>query len=110
MYIADTLSRDYLDEEMKYEIIACTEAERDIEKTNVFENKSISDKTIEKIKLETENDKELQILKKYIQTEWPGNLSDIDESVKQFHGMRNYLYVEEGIIFKGDQIIIPKSM
>ena len=110
MYIADTLSRDYLDEETKYEIIACTEAERDIEKTNVFENKSISDKTIEKIKLETENDKELQILKKYIQTEWPGNLSDIDESVKQFHGMRNYLYVEEGIIFKGDQIIIPKSM
>lgn len=50
MYIADTLSRDYLNEETKYEIIASTETERDIENTDVFENKSISDKTIEKIK------------------------------------------------------------
>ncbi|XP_072152554.1 uncharacterized protein [Bemisia tabaci] len=104
MYIADLLSRQYLQdvaeddpEEMEYVHSVLTE-----------EKGSLSD--LEELKRETENDPTLQILKEYLLNGWPNNKSVWPDNVKPFWKIKEFLYLEDGVIFNDERIVVPKAM
>lgn len=86
---------------------------------NFFENaleayanmiKYVSDNQLAKLKNETNKDKELEILKETIFCGWPDNKSKVDTPVRPYRKHRDVIVVNQGILSKGNQFIIPTSM
>lgn len=98
LFIADTLSRAFLknneDEKMTkfYEI-------------NLLEDIPVADVRIQEFKNETENDKILKKIKEYILNGWKN-----DNDVKPYLNFKDEISLQDGILFKGDRIIVPASM
>lgn len=70
----------------------------------------VSNKIIESIKKEVENDPECRELKKYIVNGFPDYISDMPENLRWFYKFASDLSIQEDIIFKNDQILIPRCM
>jgi len=49
-------------------------------------------------------------LKEIIHEGWPNNIKDLPTVIRQYWSFRDELAVESGVIFKGRQILIPKSL
>ena len=49
-------------------------------------------------------------LKEIIHEGWPNNIKDLPTVLRQYWSFRDELAVESGVIFKGRQILIPKSL
>lgn len=126
MYLADTLSR-------APESIQNNEKQMDIYKVtseNIEEYDEIStieqlktgieydciytvdfaDKSIQKIAEETRNDDQLQLLKKQIRDGWPQTRKEVPDDIKCYWNYRCELTMEEDIILKQNQILIPRSL
>ena len=59
---------------------------------------------------ETVKDNTLYHLSKLIHEGWPDNIQDIPREVRDHWSYRDELAMENGIIFKGQQVVIPPSM
>ena len=98
LFIADTLSRAFLPE---------TGGSR------VFAVNSLLDlpsKTRDEMRRETEMDEDLQTLKKLIREGWPEQKSDVPEPMKLYFDIRDTLGEQDGILLKGERVIIPKTL
>ena len=100
MKIADTLSRastnqTFTDYESEFQVctVLCASKEK-----------------IEEIRAETEKDEELQTLTRITRDGWPENQSKIPTSMKPYWNFRDEISVYNGIVFKAEQMIIPKAM
>ncbi|KAL1446555.1 hypothetical protein WDU94_005570 [Cyamophila willieti] len=121
MYLADLLSRAPVsmeNEEKQFDIYEL-ESFNDISQINeirrgvyYLDNRkaSISDKSLEKIKFETEKDFQLCKLYKQIQQGWPENKQQVDNSIKCFWNYRSDLVFEDKFILKNNQIVVPKCL
>ncbi|KAK3092083.1 hypothetical protein FSP39_025049 [Pinctada imbricata] len=99
LLIADTLSRSYLPTETEHE------------RTRVLcVNEDISDSRLEKIRNETSRDKSLMDLKETIENGWPPAKHMLKDTCKPYYDMRETLSIIDGVLVKGEAIIIPKSM
>ena len=108
MYVADTLSRaaqplvgkptDGVAEEA--EIMVCS----------FIATLSASDERLEEIRKGTLGDEELLALKGTIKSGWPGAKSAVDPRVAEYWNIRDELYEADGILFKGQKIIVPQSL
>jgi transposase InsO family protein len=99
LIIADTLSRAYLtDEEVGVRIM------------NIDEFSDIPDKTVSAVKNATDTDDSMQVLIKIIKEGWPQNKQDIPRTVMPYYDIRDTLSVQNGVVMKGENIVIPKSM
>ena len=56
------------------------------------------------------HDRKMQTLKKTIVQGWPETRSTREPSVLEFWNHRDELSFEEGLIFRGQKIVIPKSL
>ena len=65
---------------------------------------------IEQIREETEKDPVLNELKNIIYTGWPETRTDCPERLHGYWNYRDELGVEDGIILKGNRIVIPRSL
>ena len=101
LYIADTLSRAYLSDSSSK-----SDETDDFEVMTVL---AISDERKSELVEHTKNDKTLQLLRKYVQDDWPGS-NHIPRDVKPYHAFRDELSVNEGIVFKGERPIIPEKL
>ena len=106
MLLADTLSRAHLSD-IAEEI---NEEEMTAQIHMVTSSKSIPDKQLVLIKEETKKDEELQRLITYIEMGWPNKKMKVHMSVKQFWPIKEELSVIGDIVFKGERIIIPRSV
>ena len=70
----------------------------------------ISDTKFEEIVGETVTDETLQCLIKQIRDGWPESQRDVDPRMLAYHSYRNELSVVDGMVLKGDRILIPQSM
>lgn len=59
---------------------------------------------------ETGKDDELQLLIKFINQGWPHDKNKLPEAIKGYHTYSNELSVSKGLVFKGERLIIPKSL
>ena len=103
MHLADTLSRAYL---------PTTEHPSGA----VFENVCaasflpVSNSKLREIQQATKEDRTLQALKDVILTGWPEERKDIPAEVTPYFSVRDELAFQDGIIFRGQRIVVPTRL
>ena len=114
MYIADTLSRGVNPSKAqgspKKEDIFQSECEREVESVNMACMVSVSDERMDEIREKTKDDKDLMYIMGYIQNGWPLTRKSLPVDIQMYFTFREELSVQNGIIFKGERVVIPKSM
>ena len=58
----------------------------------------------------TDADGEMALLKTITQAGWPDTLEDVSWRVKDYFHYRDELAVQDGLILKGEKLVIPLSM
>ena len=109
MYIADTLSRAYLSapsqvSEEEKEFI------RTVENVEMAKYLSISPERLHELQKKTQDDPILQDLKSNIKNGWPNERNRVLPRTRAYFNFRDELSVQDGIIFKGERVIVPISM
>ncbi|XP_052814250.1 uncharacterized protein K02A2.6-like [Mya arenaria] len=103
--VADTLSRNYLQDE---QIDVCKDI--DVHVHSVMENIAMSDQKMTLIKSKIETDQEMQTLKHTILTGWPDKRQNCPNSILQYWNFRDELTVIDDFLLKGNNVIIPKDL
>ncbi|XP_053403100.1 uncharacterized protein K02A2.6-like [Mercenaria mercenaria] len=108
MYISDTLSRAYIANgcATHLEDVLLTDYEKEIEATCSSDYLAVSSERQTRIKQATLEDQTLVKLIECIKNGW----NKAPREVKPYYSVRDELSVDNGIIFRGDRCIIPKSM
>lgn len=101
LYIADLLSR-YFDKNNKVSDI--DDIDELVHSLNCSNNKKIE------FQKETENDTVLKKLKNVIIEGWPRNKNCLDDELRVYYRMKDELYVDDGIIFLNERILVPSKM
>lgn len=102
--IADALSRTYIDEEYEFA------KDIDLHICSIIKNLPVSDLKIEKIKQIIETDSHLQNLVILIKNGFPNNKKNLESDMKVYWSYRDELTFMEGLICKGDKILIPEEL
>lgn len=105
-FIAHALSRAFVHENAE-------NIERDKEiaaQVNlIVQQNEIGDALLNKIKDETAKDEELSKLSQMIQTGWPNHNKKVNDKIRFFCKHKSELTTTDGIIYKDQAILIPKS-
>ena len=101
MTLADTLSRAYINRPSE---------QQDIETINHLDFILIRPERLEKLKEATAQDENLQTLKAVIMEGWPEDKSILPAEISPYFSFRDELSVQDGLIIKGDRVVIPWSM
>ena len=99
LIVADTLSRAYID------------SKEDVSKVlNIKWFHNIPDVRLHEIQQATMKDASLQQLKDYILEGWPTHKERVPPDIRRYFDLRHVLSFHEGIILKGEAILIPHSV
>ena len=98
--LADMLSRAYLDEPRN---------DTEYLSVNMASFLSISDRRIEVIRQETASDEILVKLRETILQGWPSK-EETPQSLTPYYSFRDELTVQDGLIFRGERLVIPSSL
>ena len=102
--IADVLSRvtplDFEDHDVDKEVLA----------VNVLTYTAIKEREKRELLNETDKDAELQALKMVISKGWPKKRSSLTPNLQPYWNYQDELTIEDGILMKGQKIIIPTSL
>ena len=114
MTLADTLSRlpnpkdkGAVELDLRLDGIEMTTAEVDrcdIDLVNISQRKR------HQLRDQTARDPTMNALLETINQGWPDSIKDLPTDVRVFWSFRDELAVEDGIIFKGKQVLIPESL
>ena len=69
-----------------------------------------SDEHIQELRNKMNDDQVLRTLSETIVTGWPKTIKELPTSIRSYWAFRDELSVEDGILLKGTQVIIPESM
>ena len=103
MHIADFLSRAYLPSTDHPQMA-------EFEQVNMASFLPISDLRLQEIRNETDKDETLQILKSVILQGWPREKCDAPAQMTPCYSVRDELSVQDGLIFRGERVVIPKAL
>ena len=101
LILADTLSRAALSSSEEPTLIHSVSATRYL---------SVSDSRLQEIKQATKEDSVLQELIATINSGWPNKFTEVSNNIKAYYDVSDSLSVYDGIVFKGEKIVIPHSM
>ena len=104
MYLADTLSRAHLPRRTS----DCGQEE--FETINTLSYLIMPEEKIHEIRQHTSGDTSLQQLKRIIQEGWPADKKSLQPLVTPYFSVRDELAVTDGLIFRGERLVIPKGM
>lgn len=105
LFIADALSRAFLTTQ-KTENNFATEYEICI----IDMPYTMTDKKCNEIIKATSDDKNLQLLNKFIKQGWPKSINKVPVEIKCYFKFRHELVERNGLLFKGQQLIIPRNL
>jgi len=109
MYIADHLSRAYLasqgEEDKEFQVFAL-----EVETLNPLDALTVSSERLAQLQKATEQDAELQSLKTTVLVGWPEQKNEVPIPVREYWNYREEISLHNGILFKGQRIIIPKAI
>ncbi|CAB3986195.1 Transposon Ty3-G Gag-Pol poly [Paramuricea clavata] len=103
MELSDTLSRAYLHE-------GGIPVEIEVESINVMHSLLVDSARLDVIRASMETDERMQELKKVILKGWPDKRSDVPGQARQYFGVRDELTVQEGLIFRGERMLVPNDL
>jgi hypothetical protein len=104
MYRVDILSRAYV------EIRDNETVSEEIEAINMIKDLAITEQRLKEIQQHTESDTQLQKLKHVIQIGWPEMKYGVSHDTSIYFDVRDELTVQNGLIFKGERVAIPKTL
>ena len=73
----------------------------------VINSMLVSDKKLEEIKVETEKDDKLSIVRQFIREGWPENKHDLPNKIYEYWNCKYELTESKGVVLKGEKIVIP---
>ena len=103
LYLADALSRAYIDHDpstdytFKFDVMSVTEV------TAVHQSK------LPELQAATATDPALSLLRKMINNGWPDKSKSIPHLIQPYFAVRDELSVQDGIVLKGNKVVIPSS-
>ena len=103
LVIADTLSRAFINGETTDPVLQEFEI-------NLLQSLPISDRKLAKLKTETQKDSSLQDLKYVVEIGWPKSKQEAPATTMPYWNFRDEISTANGILFKGERVIVPKSM
>ena len=77
---------------------------------NYVEYTSVSSTQADIIQAATDDDSKLQTLKSAVLQGWPDNIDDCYPLIREFWNYREEITIQDGILYKGLRMIIPKSL
>lgn len=98
MFIADTLSRDIDNGK--------PEASEDFEVLAIL---SMSDKAVDRLQHATDQDESMQLVRRYVQEGWPNEQQMVQEPARAYWNFRDELSEYDGLMYKGQKVIVPAS-
>ena len=101
LVLADTLSKAFLQDD------ETLEENFDVNSLSII---PMSDQKVAQLKEATNNDPQLQLLSSFIKAGRPSSKHDIPKDCLPFWNYRGELSLCDHVIFKGERIVIPKSM
>jgi hypothetical protein len=104
MYIADCLSRD------GQGLITKDPFQQELEQICMLEHLKVSKDRVDQIRKHTTRDTSLLTLQDVVLAGWPETREETPASIRQYWNHRDEITLQDGIIFKGNKIIIPASM
>lgn len=107
MYVADTLSRAFLEEKCDNAIER--EDEIDIMIHTLVTNLPFSDTRLQKLRESLATDDQLQDLRKVVMDGWPHHKHALKQSVKPYWNFKEEIHIADNLLFVGDRIIIPSD-
>jgi hypothetical protein len=102
--LADTLSRKFLPNTSK------ADPEIEMQVHTVVSNAPVSDAKMESLKEATAADAQLRNLAGIIREGWPETRAQCPKSIVEYWNHRDELAEYQGILFKGDRIIVPAML
>ena len=119
MYLADTLSTAFRmcrrTRQDTTEDVVCIEelrsnTERELEFVNMIQYLPVSEATQIAIKQATESDATLRDLKTVIREGWPACNSEVPENIRNYFPSQEELSLQNGLVFKGERLVIPAGV
>ncbi|PIK42442.1 hypothetical protein BSL78_20701, partial [Apostichopus japonicus] len=104
MYLADTLSRAFLQNEERSAV------EVETESVNIIDFLPVSKATRKQIQDSTNSDPVCQNLKRYITEGWPEDKKLLPTGTSPYFQIRDELSIHDGIIFKAQRCVIPTPL
>ena len=98
--IADALSRAPVNSSKSEEIIS----------VNNLSFTSFKASRLDEIRMKTQSDDTLKLLKQTIIKGWPQNKASLPLSLTPYFNYRDELSVQDGIVLRGERVVIPTSM
>lgn len=71
---------------------------------------SVSDSRLAEIVEHTGRDSNMQTIISYIQHGWPNTVDRVSDGAKIFFAHRHELSTQDGLVFRGDRIVVPHSL
>ena len=103
LHLADTLSRAYLP-------TTAHPTGAEVEHINTTAFLPVSATRLQEIQQATESDEALQILKNVILHGWPEHHGQVPSQITSYFSMRDELAIQDGVIFRGQRIVVPVSL
>ena len=118
MYIADCLSRNFVktsttSKTPTYQIFKIereTKLYEEIEQIRQVDHINCKAETIDELKKETAADNTLQTLKTVVLQGWPEERSKVPVNIREYFNCREEITVQNGILYRGMQVIVPKTL
>lgn len=119
MYLADTLSRAYRVRKSTRENVAGDvmyieemrgDIEGELEHINMIQYLPVSEPTQTAIQQATESDATLRELKTTIRRGWPATKAEVSANISGYFTFPDELSLQNGLVFKGERLVIPMSV
>ena len=104
LFLADTLSRAH-----RAEVNVC-ELSCNLVDVDHTLSLALKEADIQQIRQASIKDPTLTTLYQVIQRGWPINKADVPESIHAYFNIRDELTVQNGLVFKGQRLVIPAAM
>ena len=101
--LADTLSRAFIQN------VDQSAAEQELESVHIAEDIAVSEKQLKDIQMATANDPTILRVIELIESGWPESKKDAPPEVQPYFYFKHELTVQDGIVFKADRCVVPKS-
>ena len=122
-YGADAMSRHPVEDEAENEVLAISNSEvfaglrsagYEIPNSDVTvaanSEEKVSAVTWERVSKATDDDINMQTLRKMIETVFPDEKSDMPSNIMEYWAMRDSLYVIDGVILKDNNLFLPPKL
>ena len=107
MYVADTLSRAYLDEPPSEQQLS---DDMEVIVHSLMERLPMTKEKLAQMKAATAQDEILQMLSKVVRNAWPSHKRKLPVSVAYYWNLRAEIHEADGLLFLGEKLIIPQEM